>query len=416
MFIVSSDPKELDRSQYRVESTGGDPYAHVQLPMGNSTTIRLLEILPAASEDDTAIISCKLHLASMSDSYVALSYMWGTEEGQMAIELNGIKVNVRRNLWDFLHQARIDQRTDGTLMLWIDALVIQQNMVSERNHQVALMGSIYSRAKSVLIWLGVESEPLMCFEHLDEIEDDLSWYTYFSRRQKTEEELNLFINHEYWSRAWILQECVLPNTLQLRCRSRRIPGTSLHKLHHYLGAKTGTISATSNPFFTVFEARINWHQGKPGTRNVEPFGDIKPACSDPRDRIYSKLSIMDNSMGLVPDYNKSSLELFIRLADSYIHWGPDRSLQLRELAYTLDLLDEDYSQGSGRDEWNPAIRSRIVAAEECKGWGNGIVDSLGYSQRYRSDPLMLANYSSEESYIRANAILDYVRDVCPDAL
>jgi hypothetical protein len=174
MFTASSDPKELDRSQYRAESTGADPYAHVQLPLGNSTTIRLLEILPAASEDDTAIISCKLHLASMGDSYVALSYMWGTEEGQMAIELNGIKVNVRRNLWDCLHQARIDQRTDGTLMLWIDALVIQQNVVSERNHQVALMGSIYSRATSVLIWLGVKSEPLVCFEYLDEIEDNLS--------------------------------------------------------------------------------------------------------------------------------------------------------------------------------------------------------------------------------------------------
>jgi hypothetical protein len=405
MFTESSDPKGLDRSQYRPESTSGDPYAHVKLPMGNSTTIRLLEILPAASQDDTAIISCKLHLASMSDSYVALSYMWGTEEGQMAIELNGIKVDVRRNLWNFLHQARIDQRTDGTLMLWIDALVIQQNM-----------GSIYSRATSVLIWLGVESEPLVCFEHLDEIEDDMSWYTYFSRRKKTEEELSLFINHEYWSRSWILQECVLPTTLQLRCGSRRIPGTSLRKLHHYLGAKTGTIFATPNPFFTVFEARINWHQGKPGRRNVEPFSDIKPACSDPRDRIYSKLFIMDNSMGLVPDYNKTTLELFIRLADSYIHWGPDRSLQLSKLAYTLDLLGEDYSQGSGRDEWDPAIRSRIVAAEEFKGPENGIVDSQGYSQRYRSDPLMLLNYSSEESYIRSNATWDYVRDVCPDAL
>jgi hypothetical protein len=366
MSTESSDPEGLDCSQHRVESTSGDPYAHVKLPMGNSTTIRLLEILPAALEDDTAIISCKLHLASMSDDYVALSYMWGTEEGQMAIELNGIRVDVRRNLWDFLHQARIDQRTDGTLMLWIDALVIQQNVVSERNHQVALMGSIYTRATSVLIWLGAKSELLLCFEHLGEIEDNLSWYTCFSRRQKTERELDLFINHEYWSRAWILQECVLPTTLQLRCGSRRIPGTSLYKLHHYLGARTGKLFPTTKQFFTVFEARINWHQGKPGTRNVEPFGDVKPECSDPRDRIYSKLSIMDNSMGLVPDYNKSSLELFIRLADSYIRWGPDRSLQLIELAYTLDLLnEEDYHQlYRGKDEWNPVIRSWVVAAEE----------------------------------------------------
>lgn len=418
MSTESGDPDEMNRSRRRDESTRGDPYAHVKLPMGNSTTIRLLEILPTAPGDDSAIISCRLHLASMSNDYTALSYMWGTEEGRTTIELNGVKIDVRRNLWDFLHQARIDQRTDGAPRLWIDALCIQQELVSERNHQVALMGSIYSRASSVLIWFGVECGPLECFEHLDKIEDDLSWYTYFSRRKKTEKELSLFINHEYWSRAWILQECVLPSTLQMRCGSRRIPGTSLHKLHHYLGAKTGTIFATSNPFFTVFEARVNWHHGKPGTRNVEPFGDTKPACSDPRDRIYSKLYIMDNSIGLVPDYNKTTLELFIELADSYIHWGPSRSLQLRELAYTLNLLDEDYSRGSGRDAWDPAIRSRIVAAEEFKGQRDSIVDSQGqgYSQRYRSDPLMLLNYSSEESYIRSNAVLDYVRDVCPDAL
>lgn len=40
------------------------------------------------------------------------------------------------------------------LLLWVDAICINQEDVPERNHQVALMSRIYSQSKTTLIWIG----------------------------------------------------------------------------------------------------------------------------------------------------------------------------------------------------------------------------------------------------------------------
>jgi hypothetical protein len=39
-------------------------------------------------------------------------------------------------------------------MLWVDALCINQEDTTERNHQVMQMGAIYEKAKRVVVWLG----------------------------------------------------------------------------------------------------------------------------------------------------------------------------------------------------------------------------------------------------------------------
>jgi hypothetical protein len=38
-------------------------------------------------------------------------------------------------------------------ILWIDSICIDQSSIEERNHQVALMGDVYSMASEVIIWL-----------------------------------------------------------------------------------------------------------------------------------------------------------------------------------------------------------------------------------------------------------------------
>ena len=38
--------------------------------------------------------------------------------------------------------------------LWVDAICINQNDLEERSSQVALMGTIYSRAMDTIVWLG----------------------------------------------------------------------------------------------------------------------------------------------------------------------------------------------------------------------------------------------------------------------
>jgi hypothetical protein len=52
-------------------------------------------------------------------------------------------------------------------VIWIDALRINQQNLTERTQQVSLMTRIYRQAKQVLVWLGREDDtPSLAFEFL----------------------------------------------------------------------------------------------------------------------------------------------------------------------------------------------------------------------------------------------------------
>jgi hypothetical protein len=86
-------------------------------------------------------------------AYEALSYEWGsptTNTNQFQITLNGSVVAVRENLWWALYHLRHESDSRS---LWVDTVYINQNNISQRNHQMEQMEQIYSRASRVA-WLG----------------------------------------------------------------------------------------------------------------------------------------------------------------------------------------------------------------------------------------------------------------------
>jgi hypothetical protein len=138
-----------------------DIYDAVPLAHGTSTNIRVIEILDSPAGNTPwadSLIFCQFHTISLDDPppYTALSYTWGSPDDTRMIELDGQSFEIRRNLWDFLNEARArgGKRPDR---LWIDAICIHQAHVSERNHQVGLMGEIYSKAENVVVWLGSDA-------------------------------------------------------------------------------------------------------------------------------------------------------------------------------------------------------------------------------------------------------------------
>ena len=112
-------------------------------PLGSGDRIRLLRILPRASTA-SGTLSCQIFEVDLSTApeYEALSYVWGDVNDQEEIRLNGGLVSITRNLYSALRALRHNAlpRT-----IWADALCIDQHNVLERNHQVAIMGSIYQR-------------------------------------------------------------------------------------------------------------------------------------------------------------------------------------------------------------------------------------------------------------------------------
>ncbi|PVH79288.1 heterokaryon incompatibility, partial [Cadophora sp. DSE1049] len=164
--------------------------------------IRILGLEPGTPSDP---IRCQLHHVKLSGNpiYEALSYMWGPKVFKI-ITLDGREYPVRENLWRALTHLRYK---DSNLMLWIDAICIDQKDERERNHQVMQMGQIYNRASRVLAWLGLgEPSTNIAMEVLkrvgmrvvERIKMDL---------EKTEmDALEELCSREYWQRLWIVQE------------------------------------------------------------------------------------------------------------------------------------------------------------------------------------------------------------------
>ena len=179
--------------------------------------IRLLSINPEL-EDDT--ISCNLRIVSLDDRpiYTALSYVWGDPADSKLIEVNGQTLPITVNLEAALRRLR---KLPLIKELWIDAICINQKNVEERNTQIALIGSLYTNASEVIIWLGegdVGSDMLadMLTAGLP-IRPDRSSPNYMKEFDRYKIEcrkcLSLIIglgDRAWWSRVWCVQECVLP--------------------------------------------------------------------------------------------------------------------------------------------------------------------------------------------------------------
>lgn len=90
--------------------------------------------------------------ADNRDGFEAISYCWGAETSQQKLHMNdGSELALTQSLYSALHAFRY---VDRPRTLWADAVCINQDDVSERSSQVAMMGTIYATARRVLVWLG----------------------------------------------------------------------------------------------------------------------------------------------------------------------------------------------------------------------------------------------------------------------
>lgn len=112
--------------------------------------IRLLRLLPG---DNDCPVKADLFRESLDNSpdFSVLSYSWGPESDKVPITVEGMTVMITRNL----HQCLLNLRSDITpLVIWIDAICINQSSNEEKNTQVPLMRDIYKAAREEFVWLG----------------------------------------------------------------------------------------------------------------------------------------------------------------------------------------------------------------------------------------------------------------------
>ncbi|KAI3542734.1 D-isomer specific 2-hydroxyacid dehydrogenase [Colletotrichum filicis] len=84
-------------------------------------------------------------------TYNALSYVWGNREAKAQVIVNGVQVNINKSLAGALRRIRHDREP---IVIWADALCINQNDEDEKKYQIDLMHRIYGECENCLVWMG----------------------------------------------------------------------------------------------------------------------------------------------------------------------------------------------------------------------------------------------------------------------
>ena len=139
-----------------------EPRTRYQYSKLESDQIRLLRVVSARD-----IIRCRIGYVPLhqAPNYHALSYVWGDEEQDVEIIVNAS--SGERSFYVTAHLAAGIRQVARLLdaggkhqprFIWVDAICINQDDLSEKETQIPLMGSIYANASMVCIWLGEPSK------------------------------------------------------------------------------------------------------------------------------------------------------------------------------------------------------------------------------------------------------------------
>ncbi|KAH8891537.1 HET-domain-containing protein [Thozetella sp. PMI_491] len=305
--------------------------------------VRLITLHALSSPDAT--ISCELQHWSIDNppSFLALSYTWQSAFADAAvtdtkvdqletISIDGRAVSVGKNL------AQALQTLAGQLrgcLLWADAICINQVDLDERASQVAMMGDIYTRAETVVVWLGEPRDDAgLAFEllrQLSEIKADsdqkkmtmelvgnpdlrLAWKAFYCLMERS-----------WWTRTWVLQEVILAREIKVFCGRLSILGDSFFRAFATLASVSHLVPFSKICFhmngggvFGFFKLRRLRASGRRLTLPYCHLRTLASTATDPRDYIYAKLGFASDATFITPDYRASVAEVYTKCVAGYM--------------------------------------------------------------------------------------------------
>ena len=246
------------------------------------------------------------------------------------ININHRGFAVRENLWHFLNAARL---RGLKCSLWIDAVSIDQDNVTERNHQVQYMGHIYSQASQVIVWLGLATEGTNALaRHLLRSQQQRPLEAYRETRHLHE----IHVSHalidagaqdlyqrDYWLRTWVIQEILLAKELVVFIGAETIAwryvsaflllgeGRLGSKLEHVIPSSDSADVLRTTHAYRILQQRMTfeWTMHSYSLASLlRQFAHSQ--CRDIRDRIFGLLGLVEQGEDFPVDYNMTKLDLF----------------------------------------------------------------------------------------------------------
>jgi Heterokaryon incompatibility protein (HET) len=354
------------------------PFTYSPLSQGH---IRVLQVKRVCSGT-----LYELHHKLLEDNlrFRAISYAWGSSALTHSINCNGKNLLVTSSVFELLSSTVISNLCDE-LPIWVDAICINQGDDGEKAHQVRQMGSLYSLAEEVILWLGPASSDsdlamdtiwaLSQKKALISRENDLQFATSKETLQNAglanagEEilyALGSFFCRSYFQRLWVVQEVVLAQRRQVVCGSKSI-------LWGDFADATGAIGRLQvHQFGLIFPNGLCGGRGLLGIfemsraleiRRLQSAGakltfllDIagRKAVTDPRDRVYGILGMARSQVreSVKVDYSQQDPNALLRL---YIDSG--KACIEEDTALSLLYIISGRERNPGLPSWCPDLEA-----------------------------------------------------------
>lgn len=338
--------------------------AYKYLPLDlTAEEVRLVVLQP--SEDRSAPLTAFVAHEPMHGEipYGALSYTWGSALCTEVMTVNGQLMSITSNLDQALRDIRLQK---GVLVIWIDAICIDQANEHERSRHIPRMQEIYDAADGVYVWLGPITElvhnglgfarelyqpELTAFDR--EAEDERKTVKRTTRLAKAWAAAYELLYQPFFRRRWIIQELASANTMTV------ITGTGTNLPWHSIEIVGETLEFYWDEVYQLWK---DYKMMPQGYRELEildeewisnlGMADIRSQlscarilsyvrhlraagqspsflllailsqeadCADPRDRIYALWNISNDCKELVmqPDYSKSVEEVYVDFVKAY---------------------------------------------------------------------------------------------------
>ena len=283
----------------------------------------------------------------------------------------------------------VEQTLTACRPMWIDAISINQEDTQERNSQVAIMSDIYSRAESVIVWLGVEDEYIkpayMLLEegpHSDGVREWVDRLTSlsmigdglyeppvdkkkpgwkFSAKHKSIALMQL-LDRNWWRRVWIIQEFALARDIHMFSGTVELNWRALFLTLHNatLPNKDGSDSwleqllesahrehISGLEAYLLMDMRLRSTKAKCATYlqqqrpqgqgrrlSLQSLGSMSWCfnASDPRDKVFALLALASqtntNTTPIIADYSTPTSDLFIHYARLFMQGAQGEPMRI----------------------------------------------------------------------------------------
>jgi hypothetical protein len=348
----------------------------------NQHEIRLIRLQPCSTQHGT--LSCKLEYASLDDNprYNALSYTWSEDQqaqyfrSELTLYVNDTQLRIRSNLDSALRHLRSEV---SDMVIWVDAVCINQDDPNEKSWQVDQMRRVYLQAECVLVWLGPSTDdsnkaidtlvaqrryiertegysnpstlrtdmrnvPLSEQHPERDLQDELvqgafgimlgyDVQSYMPIQPYPIDAVASLFKRKWWGRIWVLQELALASRVTIFCGSKRIdePTPDDVFLSFLYSWDKHTKFTGKQPYmldhrpWVQFMTRTSYVSGEiPLMKNLlKDAAESSLEATNPSDHIYALLGLAADreELGIKIDYQVPYEKVFIDLARAYLKRG-----------------------------------------------------------------------------------------------